>query len=436
MTQAQSEFELPADGAIPSTERQLIYLKLARIPTIGPVLIKRLLDTFGSPEGALGASADRIATLQDFGTKRAEAFLRGAATVDPRAEYDQLVAANVTLLCPEDPRYPLGLKWIHDPPIVLFTRGNLQRDDLLSIGIVGSRECTLYGRQQAERFGAELAESNLVVISGGARGIDTGAHEGALRVGGRTIVVQGCGLANTYPPENARLYERIVNDGSGAIVSELPLHEPPVASNFPPRNRIIAGMSLGVLVIEANLRSGSLITARLAADDYGREVFALPGRVDSAASAGTHHLIKTAAARLIENVGDIVEALGDVGRFLNTGEKPSRAGNPIHIPARPARSSVPKAAQASAKATAPSGLPFTPQTSNPSTPAMPTVPLTPAQRSIIDTLQSGKHSADDLCDHTRLPASVVIAELTLLQIRGKVQRLGQHYILTKTAERP
>ncbi len=179
---------------------------------------------------------------------------------------------GLTLLTLEDDRYPPALKTIHDSPLVLYVRGAILPGDAVAIGMVGARKCTLYGREQAQRLGGQLAERGMTVISGGARGIDTAAHVGALNVKGRTIVVQGCGLANTYPPENKALYERIVEEGAGAIISELPLDAPPSKENFPPRNRIIAGMSLGIVVVEANLAVWlRLITGArlLAAADYG-----------------------------------------------------------------------------------------------------------------------------------------------------------------------
>ena len=214
-----------------------------------------------------------------------------------------------------------------------------------------------------------------------------------------------CGMANSYPPENKPLYDRIVAEGRGAVLSELPLHTPPEASNFPGRNRIIAAMSLGVLVIEANLRSGSLITARLAAADYGREVFALPGRVDSATSAGTHHLIKTGSAHLVDSIDDILDNLGDVGDQLRTA----------------AKSSVVTTAQAPAESLFP---------------AAPAPRPTDPQQKILAALEAagGDVSIDDLCDRSGLPASTVMAELTLLQIRGLISRAGNNRFAKRPAK--
>ncbi len=251
----------------------------------------------------------------------------------------------------------------------------------------------------AGRFGRALAEAGLTVVSGGARGIDTCAHEGALLAGGRTVVVQGCGLLHNYPKENSRLYERIVAEGAGAVLSDFPLDMPPLKENFPPRNRIIAGLSLGILVIEANLRSGSLITARLAAADYGREVFALPGRADSPASAGTHHLIKTMVAHLVENVGDILENLGEVGAALKGTEE---AAAPEAAPAD-AMAEIAAASPAAATAAA-------------------TVSLTADQQRILTAMGSEPTAIDEIIEETGLSVAVVMAQLTLLQIGGVIGR--------------
>lgn len=327
-----------------------------------------------------------------------------------RRELDTVRGHGLELLCRDDPRWPAGLKTIDDPPIVLYLRGMLIPEDNLAVGIVGARQCTMYGREQAGRFGALLAQAGFTVISGGARGIDTAAHEGALRTKGRTIVIQGCGALNCYPPENAALYDRIVAAG-GAILTELPLEAPPAKENFPPRNRIIAGMSLGILVVEANLRSGSLITARLAAADYGREVFALPGRVDSPASAGTHHLIKSATAHLVESVEDILDALGDVGTAIRqiqqagpkpAGESGSTTGPQASLFARPASEGL---AAATAPASSESAVRFT-----------------GVQQKILAALEGESASVDDLVERTGLPASVLMAELTMLQIRAVITR--------------
>ena len=375
----------------------LAWLRLSRVPNIGPVLVKRAVELLGSPQAVLAADPGRLADVEGIGTLRAQAFSHAMRVDEAQREIDLVAQHGMELLCPDDPRWPAGLRTIPDPPMILYLRGTLLPEDNLSIGIVGARQCTLYGREQSSRFASQLAQAGFSIISGGARGIDTAAHEGALRVHGRTIVIQGCGNLNIYPPENAALYDRIVAQG-GAILSELPLDAPPAKENFPPRNRLIAGMSLGILVIEANLRSGSLITARLAAADYGREVFALPGRVDSPASAGTHHLIKSMTAHLVETADDIVTALGEVGAAV----REVQAHSPP--PAETAKQQSLFAAPTSAPAPAPQAT------------------FTATQQKILAALDSTQISVDELVDRTSLPPAVLMAELTMLQIRGAVAR--------------
>jgi DNA processing protein len=288
------------------------WLKLIRADGVGPVTFAKFIRHFGSPDRALGASVSELAKVDGIGLKTAE---RIASTRDKFDSADELALAEklgVYLVTLEDRRYPPVLKQIYDPPPVLYVKGSLTRQDNLAISIVGSRRCSLYGQEQSTRFAHFLASAGFTICSGMARGIDTLAHQGALAAAGRTIAVQGCGLANIFPPENKKLFELIAE--SGACISELPLRYEPLAENFPPRNRIIAGLSLGTIVIEAGLNSGALITAK-AALDYNREVMAVPGKIDSPLSQGTHKLLKE-GARLIESVGDVMEALGYIGDQL------------------------------------------------------------------------------------------------------------------------
>jgi len=289
-----------------------LWLKLIRADEVGPVTFGRLLQRFGSVDAVLGASVSGLTKVEGIGSKTAERIAASRDKFDACAELELAAKLGVWLLHMEDPRYPALLKQIYDPPPVLYVKGALTREDTLGVAIVGCRRCSLYGQEQASRFAHFLAAAGFTVVSGMARGIDTAAHSGALAAQGRTIAVQGCGLSRIFPPENAKLFELI--SASGACISELPLRAEPLAEHFPPRNRIIAGLSLGTIVVEAGLRSGALITAQTALES-NREVMAVPGKIDSPLSQGPHSLIKQ-GAKLIESVEDIMEAIGYVGAQL------------------------------------------------------------------------------------------------------------------------
>lgn len=294
------------------------YLRLHLADGIGAITFKRLVETFGDVSAVLGAGPGSWKGVEGVGPKKATAI---TAVTDEQidAELEEADKRGVRILCLEDEDYPKPLKTIYDAPPVLYVRGTLQKTDVIALGIVGARRCTHYGLEQADRFGRLLGQAGFTVISGGARGIDTAAHQGALRMGGRTIGVMGCGLSQCYPPENAALFEQIVSSGQGAIVSEIPMMHGVQSRNFPKRNRIISGLSLGVLVIEAARRSGSLITAEQASEQ-GREVFAVPGNVESPTSQGANQLIREGAT-LVQNLDDILEHLGQVGAQMSVEEK-------------------------------------------------------------------------------------------------------------------
>jgi DNA processing protein len=288
------------------------WLKLISAQHVGPATFSKLLGHFSSIDRALGASANQLALVDGISSKTARQIAKTRDESDPAPELKLAEKLGVWIIHLEDERYPAALKTIYDPPPVLYIKGTLARRDNLAIAIVGSRRCSFYGQEQASRFAHLLASAGFTIVSGMARGIDSAAHQGALAAGGRTIAVQGSGLANPYPPENKRLFELI--NKSGACISELPLRYEPLAENFPPRNRIIAGLSLGVVIVEAALRSGALITARCAIEN-SREVMAVPGKVDSPVSKGAHLLIKEGAT-LVESVDDVLEALGYIGQNL------------------------------------------------------------------------------------------------------------------------
>jgi len=288
------------------------WLRLKGADNVGPVTFTKLVNRFGTVERVLGASAAELVKVEGIGYQKAEQIAASLGKFNVQAELELAGKLGVSIISSQDERYPPALKRIYDWPPVIYVKGDFARADNLAVAIVGSRRCSMYGREQAERFGHILASAGFTIVSGMATGIDTAAHRGALAAGGRTIAVQGCGLGNVFPSDNRKLSDLISQ--SGACVSELPLRYEPLAENFPPRNRIIAGLSLGVIVIEAASRSGALITAGSALEN-GREVMAVPGKIDSHLSRGSHRLLKQ-GAKLVESIDDVMEALGYVGRDL------------------------------------------------------------------------------------------------------------------------
>ena len=294
-------------------ERIAKWLRLHLTNEVGAKTFAKLLKYLGGIDKALGATAGQLASVPGIGPKTAEKISANRDGVDVEAELDLADKLGVRIITLEDEAYPNLLSRIDDPPPLLYVKGTLLREDTLAVALVGSRNCSLYGQEQASRLSHLLAAAGFCVVSGLARGIDTAAHRGALAAEGRTIAVQGCGLAQVYPPENRDLAQRIVEQG--ALVSEFPLKYEPLATTFPMRNRIISGLSLGTIVVEAQARSGALITARLALEQ-NREVMAVPGRVDAPGSFGPHQLIND-GAKLIAGIEDVLEALGQIGKTLS-----------------------------------------------------------------------------------------------------------------------
>lgn len=385
-------------------------LRLTLTPGLGPVLIPRLIEALGSPAEVLKSSPARLASVKGIGQTIAARAAEGLKHSEALAKQELALAAKLgaTLIGITEPTYPEPLRTIPDPPPILYVRGHLATADqpLWGVAIVGSRRCSHYGIEQAERFAGVLASAGLTIVSGGARGIDTAAHRGTLRNRGRTIAVLGCGLAHCYPPENAELFEQIA--ASGAVVSELPLNSSPQSENFPARNRIISGMSLGVVVIEAGDRSGALITAKQAAEEHGREVMAIPGRIDSTHSAGSHALIKSGGASLVTDPGDVLEILRTPARHQALGTFASRYATETSSQAplfqqphsSPAQSTQPQAADPLA---APLG--------------------TPVQQRILASLTEPR-TIDQLATTTSLTLEALRAELTVLEIQRRVKRQG------------
>jgi DNA processing protein len=281
------------------------WLALSLVPGIGSTLFKRLLERFKTPEAVFRATAREFADVEGLGEKVVRAISRGPFEKRVERELYLLDKVGGTVLASGDEGYPKRLKEIYDPPPVLYVRGKIKKQDDLAIAIVGSRKTSPYGRGFTERVSRDLAQQGVTVVSGMARGIDSVAHQGAVSEGGRTIAVLGCGVDIVYPRENRRLCEQIIDHG--AVVSEFPMGSPPEAGHFPKRNRIISGLSLGVVVVQAGKGSGSLITANCALEQ-GRDVFAVPGNVGAENSQGTNQLIKE-GAKLVESSADILQEI-------------------------------------------------------------------------------------------------------------------------------
>ena len=272
------------------------------IAKVGPIRLRHMLDALESPENILRSSVDRLTRLEGVSRVIAEGIADWENQIDLTAELKRIEAYGCHILTPEDPLYPVPLRNIYDAPFVLYLHGSIQERDHHGISMVGSRRTTSYGRELGRKLAYQMAQAGVTIVSGGARGIDTAAHQGALRAGGRTIAVLGSGLDIVYPAENRVLFDQVASQG--AVITQFPFGRKADRQTFPIRNRIVAGMSLGTLVVEANCSSGALITANLAVD-YGRQVFAVPGRVDASYSKGCHALIKN-GAKLCETVEDIL----------------------------------------------------------------------------------------------------------------------------------
>lgn len=273
-------------------------------PKIGGQTLKKILTSYDSLEFLWSDSQDNI--VQKVGEKLASYILEARLNYDPDQEIEKLARFGVGYITMFDKNYPKLLKEIYDCPAILYIKGNIKVLETFSLGVVGSRKYTTYGKKFAYKLSKECAESGITIISGLALGVDAFAHQAALDADGKTVGVLGCGLDSIYPVSNFHLGQAIIEKG-GAIVSEFPLGVPPMKQNFPARNRIIAGLSSGVLVVEAAERSGALITAYQALE-YSREVFALPGNIDSENSVGTNKLIQE-GAKLVSDVDDILREL-------------------------------------------------------------------------------------------------------------------------------
>ncbi|HEX3868904.1 MAG TPA: DNA-processing protein DprA [Pirellulales bacterium] len=360
-----------------ATDQLADAVLLSLVPGVGPRTRKALLARFGTCTNILAAPPSALRDVAGVGPKLSQAIARAREDFDVVAELELARRSGVTIVTDTHAAYPRSLKEIDDPPDVLYVRGALLPADALSIAIVGSRHATHYGLATAQRLAESLARAGLTIVSGLARGIDAAAHRGALAAGGRTVAVLGSGVLNIYPPEHADLANEVA--GSGAVVSEAPLRAAPLSGSFPQRNRLISGMSLGVVVVEAALNSGAQITARHAMEQ-GREVFAVPGRVDSRVSHGCHRLIRD-GAKLVETADDVLEELGPL--VEKTGDI---GGREIHHPAE--------------------------------------LLLNPQEQQVLDAIGGEPMQLDEVVASCGLPVHQVLATVSVLEVRRLVKRVS------------
>lgn len=362
------------------------YVALNMIDGIGPVRLRKLLDVFGDAVSILRASESDLSRVNGIGDDLARAIANWEKTVDLSGELKRIQENKVRVICLDDRDYPPLLRQIYDPPIALYVKGELSEKDKNSVAIVGSRMTTHYGVETARRLAYQLGYVGVTVVSGGARGIDTAAHQGAIKGNGRTICVLGTGINIVFPPENQELFEKIA--ATGAVISQFPFNKRGDKQSFAIRNRIIAGMTLGTVVVEANLTSGALITASFAAE-YGRQVFAVPGRIDSPRSKGCHDLIKK-GAKLCEGIEDILSEFEYLFPTTNL-------------------------LSAQAKQT---------------TPILPSIELSDSEKAVYMAVDEEEETTvDEIIQKTGLPASAVSVALFSLEMKHLIKQLpGRLYV--------
>jgi DNA processing protein len=353
----------------------LVALNL--IEHVGPVRVRQLLEYFGDAPTILAASRQRLLQVRNIGDEVADAIASWEKTIDLAAELKRIEEFGCRILTQEDEEYPELLRQIYDPPVVLYVKGKLLAKDKNSVALVGSRLTTNYGIEVARKLAYQLAYLGVTVVSGGARGIDSAAHQGALSGKGRTIAVLGTGINLIWPAENRELFERIA--ANGALITQFPFNRPGDKQSFPIRNRIVAGMTLGTVVVEANLTSGALITANFATE-YGRQVFAVPGRIDSPRSKGCHDLIKK-GAKLCEGAEDILSEFEYL--FPPSNRPPSAAETGI----------------------------------------LPAIELSENEQKVYDTLSNEEVGIDDIIRSSGLPSSAVSVALLSLEMKRVVRQL-------------
>jgi DNA processing protein len=367
-------------------------IALNMVPGMGPVRLRNLLDIFQTPQRILAAGRAALAAVQGIGPETADALASWESHVDLAAELKRIADFGAHVISWGAPDYPAALRTIHNPPIVLYVWGEVRPEDSTAVSIVGSRSTTHYGTESAKKLSFQLAYAGYTVVSGLARGIDTAAHQGALAAKGRTLAILGSGLMNLYPPENRGLAEKIA--ASGAVVSEYPMERPADRQTFPYRNRIVAGWSRGLLVVEAGLNSGALITAEQAIEQ-GRTVFAVPGPIDRPTSAGSNRLIQQ-GARLVTSAEDILDEFGSL------------------FPTRPVAS--------------PSNADGKPGTGE-STASSAATKLSHEESLLVNALEVGEMSLEELAAATRLPVHKISSALLMLEMKRLAKPLpGQRYV--------
>src|SRR5690242_7676155 len=357
-------------------------IALNMLPTVGPVRLRKLLEIFREPQHVLTAKRSELRKVEGIGNEVADQISNWESTIDLPAELERIRDLGATAITQQSGSYPRALREIHAPPIVLYVWGELLDRDHHAIGVIGARRTSHYGAECAKKLSYQLAYAGLSVISGLARGIDTAAHQGALAAKGRTIAVIGSGLARLYPPENRPLAEKI-RSGNGAVVSEFSMDIEPDRQTFPMRNRIISGWSHGILVVEAGLNSGALITAAQALEQ-GRAVYAVPGHINAPSAMGSNRLIQQ-GAKLVMDASDILEDL----EILLPEAKPT--------------------SQAAIR---------------------PLPPLSEEERRVYDAIEQSETPIDDIAAKSELPSSMVSSILLQLELKRLVKQLpGKYFVM-------
>ena len=362
------------------------FVALNMVEHVGPVRVRQLLQHFGEGVSILKASKQQLLRVHGIGEDTAEAIASWEKNVDLASELKRCEEFGCHAVTQEDEEYPELLRQIYDPPIVLYVKGTLEAKDKNGVAMVGSRQTTHYGIEVARKLAYQLAYIGVTVVSGGARGIDTAAHQGALSGKGRTICVLGTGINIVFPPENGELFERIA--ASGAVVTQYPFNRKADKQSFAIRNRIVAGMTLGTVVVEANLTSGALITANFATE-YGRQIFAVPGRIDSPRSKGCHDLIKK-GAKLCEGAEDILSEFEYLFPASNRPPSVSETG------------------------------------------ILPTLELSETEQKVYDVLDGDPTPIDDVIRRSGLPSSTVSVALLSLEMKRAVRQIPGKLFLKNT----